>query len=169
MYLAGYIFDTHLDSFPDNFLDKSRASKNTLVRRFLVGRGAGNRTPFAGPPALNNNRYTTPRSWQEIWGCMPAPYRALLRYLGCRYTMPWTIYWDYLGLERVLMHLVQAKILFPANSLKAFLFVSAGTRTHWRLGYLLFLTVGLYFPRSFSRWLNIPDFFSQIWHFFAMI
>jgi len=55
----------------------------------------------------------------------------------------------YFNFPSVLMHLVQAKTLLPANFLKACFFMPKGIRTHCKLGYFLFLMVGLYFPRSF--------------------
>ena len=75
---------------------------------------------------------------------------------------------SYLILERVLMHLVQAKILLPAKILKFLCLVSTGTRVHCRLGYFLVLEVGLYFPRSFTNFVIILDFFAQITHFFVI-
>ena len=54
-----------------------------------------------------------------------------------RYTTP---RFDYFCFPVALMHLVQAKTRSPESK-----------RVHWRLGYFLFLTVGLYFPRSFTR------------------
>ena len=76
---------------------------------------------------------------------------------------------DYLSLERVLIHLVQAKILLPAKILKFLCLVSTGTRVHCRLGYFLVLEVGLYFPRSFTNFVIILDFLAQITHAFAII
>ncbi len=76
-----------------------------------------------------------------------------------RYTTPRD---NYFLLERVLIHFVQAKILFPAKLLNFFLFVPPGTRTHCKLGYLLFLVLGLYFPRSLTSFLNFCEVFPQI-------
>ena len=55
------------------------------------------------------------------------------------------------------MHLVHAKTRSPEAS-----------RAHWRLGYFLFLMVGLYFPRSFFRFHTIIDPLEQITHSFAI-
>jgi hypothetical protein len=59
----------------------------------------------------------------------------------------------YLVFDIALMHLVQAFTRLPEAK-----------RTHWRLGYFLFLTVGLYFPLSFTSFPTIIDFLSQIAH-----
>lgn len=75
----------------------------------------------------------------------------------------------YLILERDLIHFVQAFIFLPAKLLNFFLFIPAGIKTHCKLGYFLFLEVGLYFPRSFTNFLIILDFLAQIAHSFAMI
>ena len=56
-----------------------------------------------------------------------------------------------LRLASVLMHLVQALTLLPDANL-----------THWRLGYFLFLTVGLYFPLNFFSRQTIVDVLPQI-------
>ena len=66
------------------------------------------------------------------------------------------------------MHLAQARIRLPANGLYFLSFVSAGTRSHWRLGYFLRLTVGLYFPLSFFRTPNILEPLPQIAHCLAI-
>lgn len=42
------------------------------------------------------------------------------------------------------MHLVQTKILLPLKGLYFLREISLGTKNHWRLGYFLFLPVGLY-------------------------
>jgi hypothetical protein len=55
------------------------------------------------------------------------------------------------------MHLVQALTLLPEGNL-----------THCKLGFFLFLTVGLYFPLSLTLLPTIVDFFSQIAHCFAI-
>ena len=52
------------------------------------------------------------------------------------------------------MHLAQARILFPE-----------GNFIHWRLGYFLVFTVGLYFPRSFLNFRTIIDPLPHIVHF----
>ena len=57
---------------------------------------------------------------------------------------------NYLFFPIVLMHLVQALTLFPDNNL-----------THCKLGYFLFLLVGLYLPRSFFLTTATIDFFPQ--------
>ena len=51
------------------------------------------------------------------------------------------------------MHLVQAKTLLPE-----------GKRAHCKLGYFLFLMVGLYFPRSLTLLQTIIPLFPQIAH-----
>jgi len=56
------------------------------------------------------------------------------------------------------MHLAQALTLS----------FEQGNFTHCKLGYFLFLTVGLYCPLSFLRLQTIIDFFSQIAHSFAI-
>ena len=56
------------------------------------------------------------------------------------------------------MHLVQAKTLLPEAK-----------RTHCKLGFFLFLTVGLYFPRSFFNRQTIIDDLPQIEHCLAII
>jgi len=56
------------------------------------------------------------------------------------------------------MHLAQALILLPDAK-----------RAHWRLGSFLFLTVGLYLPRSFFRTQAIIGFLPQIVHCLLMI
>jgi len=57
------------------------------------------------------------------------------------------------------MHLVQALILLPKDK-----------RTHWRLGYFLFVPVGLYLVcRSFLRVTAFIDFLPQIEHLLAII
>ena len=55
------------------------------------------------------------------------------------------------------MHLAQAKTRLPEARPDC-----AGRRVHWRLGYLLFFFVGLYFPLNFTRYPPISDFFLQI-------
>lgn len=69
-----------------------------------------------------------------------------------RYTTPRE---NYLFLLWALMHLAQAKTLFPLKSL-----------THWRLGYFLLLAVGLYLPLSFVSFQAMVDDFLQIEHCF---
>ncbi len=58
----------------------------------------------------------------------------------------------------VLIHLVQALTRLPL-----------ARRTHCRLGYFLFLVVGLYLPRSFLRTVATIDFLPQIAHRLAII
>lgn len=66
------------------------------------------------------------------------------------------------------MHLVQAKILFPANSLKFLLVVFAGTVTHCKLGLILLLVEGLYLEISLYQLPPIEDDFPQIVHVFSI-
>lgn len=56
------------------------------------------------------------------------------------------------------MHLAQALTLLPEAK-----------RTHWRLGNLLCLTVGLYLPRSFLRHQTITEPLPQIEQVLAII
>jgi hypothetical protein len=70
------------------------------------------------------------------------------------YDMCPVCYVVYFLFARVLMHLVQARTLFPAKGLNALRVVFSGTLSHCRLGYLLVLVLGLYFPRSFSLFLK---------------
>ena len=56
-----------------------------------------------------------------------------------------------------LMHLAQALTLFPLGNL-----------VHCKLGYFLFLEVGLYFPRSFLSFQVTVEVFLQIEQIFAM-
>ena len=72
-------------------------------------------------------------------------------------------------LERVLIHLVQAKILLPANSLNFLCFIPRGIRAHCKFGYLLILVLGLYFPLSLFSCLNFCEVFPQTRHSFAII
>jgi hypothetical protein len=51
------------------------------------------------------------------------------------------------------MHLTQALILLPV-----------GKVTHWRLGYFLFVVVGLYLPLSLTSTVDLIDFLPQIGH-----
>lgn len=67
------------------------------------------------------------------------------------------------------MHLVQAKILLPANFLYFLRFIFKGTLTHCKLGYFLRLVVGLYLPRSFFLWPKTRDPLPQIVHCLAML
>jgi len=57
-----------------------------------------------------------------------------------------------------LIHLVQALTRLPLLSL-----------THCKLGYFLFLVVGLYLPRSFLRTVATIDFLPQIAHLLDII
>jgi len=66
------------------------------------------------------------------------------------------------------MHLVQAKILLPANSLKFLLVVLAGTITHCKLGLILLLIEGLYLEISLYQLPPIEDDFPQIVHSFSI-
>ncbi len=54
------------------------------------------------------------------------------------------------------MHLVQERTLFPLNK-----------RVHCKLGYLRTFWVGLYFPLSFTKVVDMPDFFPQMVQIFA--
>ena len=68
------------------------------------------------------------------------------------------------------MHLVQAKTRLPRKGIAFFGdFASKGITTHCKLGYFLFLTVRLYFPRSFFNFQTIVDFLLQIVHSFAIV
>ncbi len=60
---------------------------------------------------------------------------------------------NYFRFESALMHLVQALTLLPE-----------GNFAHCKLGYFLFLIVGLYFPRSFTCFQTTTYFFPQIVH-----
>ena len=63
------------------------------------------------------------------------------------------IFYFFLGLEIVLMHLAQALIFFPLAE-----------TTHWRLGYFLFLAAGLYLPRSLFRGVKSIEPLPQVSH-----
>ncbi len=65
---------------------------------------------------------------------------------------------NYFLLPIALMHFVQALTLLPDVK-----------RTHWRLGYFLFLMVGLYLPLSFFSFQTIIDDFPQIAHWLAIV
>ena len=67
------------------------------------------------------------------------------------------------------MHLVQAFTRWPANFLRAGFVISLGITTHWRLGYFLLLTVGLYFPLNFTLFQTIMDPFLHIVHSLAIV
>jgi len=69
---------------------------------------------------------------------------------------------------KALIHLAQAKTLFPANSLYFFLVVSTGIATHCKLGYILFLGEGLYLEINFLYCLPIDDVFPHIVHSFSI-
>jgi len=58
------------------------------------------------------------------------------------------------------MHLAQARILsfFPVSK-----------RAHCKLGYFLIFWVGLYFPLSFTKDQDMPDFLAQIVQIFEAI
>ena len=72
------------------------------------------------------------------------------------YTMPRKIE-NYLRLANALMHFVQAKTLLPEGNL-----------THCKLGFFLFLMVGLYFPLSLTLLPTIIDLLPQIAHCFSI-
>lgn len=66
-------------------------------------------------------------------------------------------FYFFLDLERVLIHLTQALVLSPE-----------GKSTHWRLGYFLFLSAGLYLPRSLLRGVKSIEPLPQISHNLAI-
>jgi hypothetical protein len=74
----------------------------------------------------------------------------------------------YFNFESDLMHLVQAFILLPANSLN-FGGASIGILTHCRLGYFRFFGLGLYFPLSLFNFRAIIVDFWQIGHCFIIV
>ena len=75
----------------------------------------------------------------------------------------------YFLFARALIHLAQAKTLFPrkrAWSPRGF--TPEANLTHCKFGYFLFLMVGLYFPLNFTLLPTITPRFPQIAHCFAM-
>jgi len=62
------------------------------------------------------------------------------------------------------MHLAQIFTLSPKNFLKASLFSVTGILAHCKLGFLLLLVLGLYFPLSLLRPIKTRDLFLHIGH-----
>ncbi len=69
----------------------------------------------------------------------------------------------------VFIHFVQARILFPRNFFRDDFLISRGTRTHCKLGYLLYFLVGLNLPRSLINLQAVTDFFPQTMHCFSIV
>lgn len=111
-----------------------QATKNRRISAAIFSgfRGAGNRTRAARPPASRTAIILHP---------------AFARCSGLRRASPSRprrrvsiSFFYFFGLAIVLMHLAQAFILLPESE-----------STHWRLGYFLFFSAGLYLPRSLFR------------------
>ncbi len=119
-----------------------RASKQTRpkIQNVFYSRGMGNRTPSSSTPrtCATITLYPGNKNFHLIFSLFSIVFRQL----------------------------VQMRILFPAKFLKDSFFISKGIFTHCKLGYFLFLVVGLYFPRSFILRPKILLPFPQIEHCF---